>query len=93
MRRRAEEADRQRAAEQKIRGEQARQAADARNRRQHLSEEIKYGNAARRIREYIAHIHAGNPNDTNAGGWTQWALAVADDLDPTTTRTRKVREE
>jgi hypothetical protein len=90
--RRAEEAERQRAVERKIQEEQARKAADERNRRQQLSEEIKHWNAARRIREYVAYIHAANPNDTDTGGWTQWALAVADDLDPTTMRQSKMAE-
>jgi hypothetical protein len=91
--RRSEEAERQRAIERKLQEEQARKAAEERNRRQQLSEEIKNWNAARRIREYVAHIHAGEPDHTRTDAWTQWALAVADDLDPTATRTRKVREE
>jgi hypothetical protein len=91
--RRAEEAERQRAAERKIQEEQARKAAEERDRRQQLSEEIKNWNAARRIREYVAHIHAANPDHPNTGGWTQWVLGVADDLDPTAMRLRKVEEE
>jgi len=91
--RRAAEAERQRAVERKLQEEQARKAAEERNRRQQLSEEIKHWNAARRIREYVAHIGAANPNHSRTNGWTQWALAVADDLDPTATRRRKVGEE
>jgi hypothetical protein len=92
-RRRTEEAERQRALERQIKDEQERKAAEERNRRQQLSEETKNWDAARRIRDYVAHIHAANPNCPNTDGWTQWALAVADDLDPTATRLRKVGEE
>lgn len=92
-RRRMEEAERQRAAEQRIQAERDRKAAEERNRRQQLSEETKNWNAARRIREYVAHIRDANPKHTTTGGWTQWALAVADELDPTAMRMRKVGEE
>jgi hypothetical protein len=85
-RRRAEEAERQHAEEKRIQAEQERRAAEERHRRQQLSEETKNWNAARGIREYVAHIRAADPNHTGTDDWTQWALAVADELDPTTMR-------
>jgi hypothetical protein len=85
-RRRAEQAERRHAEEKRIQAEQERRAAEERHRRQQLSEETKNWNAARGIREYVAHIRAADPNHTGTDDWTQWALAVADELDPTAMR-------
>ena len=84
--RQLQEAGRRRAEEERIRAEQERKAAEERKRRERLLLEAESWSSSRHIREYLAHIQAAAttthkcPTDV---GWIEWALRVAEELDPT----------
>jgi hypothetical protein len=83
----------------KIRAEEERKAAAERQRREALLVEAKRWEEARRIQSYVAWLRqaAADERCSVAGGeftveregrdpWVTWALAVADELDPTAGR-------
>jgi hypothetical protein len=84
-----EGAQRQRAEAERARAEQELKDAEERKRREGLLQEAKDWTSARDIREYVAHIRAAaaaRPECSIDGGWIEWALGVAKDLDPAALR-------
>ena len=87
FRRERDEAERQRQEAKRIRDEQLRQAAEERSRRRALIVEARRWNTARLLREYVAHIRAAPVSaSASTDAWSDWALKIASDLDPTPSR-------
>ncbi len=63
--------------------EHKRAAAEEEERRANLASEATRWHQAAQIRAYIAHLDAAGPADAN---WRDWALRVADEMDPTADR-------
>jgi hypothetical protein len=87
--RQSDEAQRQRAEAERVRAEQERKTAEERKRRECLLQETKDWKSARQIHAYVAHIRAVAEKADNSAidaGWIEWALGVAEDLDPTALR-------
>lgn len=88
--RRMEEEDRQRAEAAKDRAERERLLAEERSRRRRLSVEASRWAKSRRIREYVDHIQTTvrkrGASEQPIRDWTEWALIVASELDPTESR-------
>lgn len=88
--RRKEEEDRRRAEVAKDRAERERLLAEERTCRRELSVEASKWAKSHRIREYADHIQTTVRNrgvsDQSIREWTEWALKVASDLDPTESR-------
>jgi hypothetical protein len=86
---RSEEAQRQRAEADRVRVEHERQAAEERRRRERLFQEAEDWKSAEQIYAYVAHIRAtADTTETSSvdAGWIEWALGVAEDLDPAALR-------
>jgi hypothetical protein len=93
-----DEAERRTAEAERIRAERERKAAEERKRRERLLQEAESWSSSRHIREYLAHIHAAATTTHKCPadfGWIEWALRVAEELDPTALRlsTPKVTKE
>lgn len=88
--RRLEEEARRRAEAARIQAERERALAEERARRQRLSSEASRWARSTRIRDYVEHIRASAADCANATAelreWTEWALRVAAELDPTVAR-------
>lgn len=74
-----------RAAEEEVAKEKERLAAAERQREAALLEEAENWDRASRIRRYVAHVGPCTDNPELAS-WADWALSVADRLDPTQRR-------
>jgi hypothetical protein len=81
-----------RAEKEKIRAEEERMAAAERRRREALSAEARRWHEAQGIRSYVAWVRGKATDAIDPGHaqvshpmneWVKWALAVADELDPT----------
>jgi hypothetical protein len=84
-----------RAEEEKIRAEKERKAATERQKRKELSDEARRWQEAQSIRSYVSWVQSKATDATDLedaqvsdpmNDWVKWALAVADELDPTCTR-------
>jgi hypothetical protein len=74
-----------REAEEEVAKEKERLAAAERQREAALLEEAENWDRASRIRRYVAHVGPSTDNPELAS-WANWALSVADRLDPTQRR-------
>lgn len=85
--RKFEEEARQNAEAARVKAERERAEAEARIRRRRLVSESSRWAQSKRIREYVAHLHAATPQSLQGNGslteWLEWALGVATTLDPT----------
>jgi hypothetical protein len=85
-----EEEARQRAEAARILAEREKVIAEERARRQRLSSEANRWAQSIRIRDYVEHRRtsaAGSPNTSaELNEWTEWALSVAAEIDPTGAR-------
>jgi hypothetical protein len=81
---------RRRAEAARILAEREKVIAEERARRQRLSSEANRWAQSIRIRDYVAHLRtsaAGSPNTSaELNEWTEWALSVAAEIDPTGAR-------
>lgn len=88
--RQQEEADKRRAETERIHAEREKALAEERARRHRLSIEASRWTKSHRIREYVAHIQTTADERGTAkvppDSWTEWALKVASELDPTEMR-------
>jgi hypothetical protein len=87
--RQLDEAQRQRAEAERVRAEEERKAAEERKRRECLLQEVKDWKSAKQIHAYLAHIRAVAEKSDDCvmdAGWFEWALGVAEDIDPTSLR-------
>jgi hypothetical protein len=88
--RRLEEEGQRRAEAERIRAEREKALADERARRRRLSVEASRWTKSHQIREYVAHIQTSadelSTSKVSLGSWTEWALKVASELDPTEIR-------
>jgi hypothetical protein len=89
--RRLEEERRRHAEEARLRAEREEAVAKERARRKRLSSEAVRWAQCRRILEYVTHIRRtalerSVVRDELLENWTDWALRVASDLNPTDTR-------
>jgi hypothetical protein len=85
------DAERRHATQEKIRAEKERIAAAERRRRDALMAEASRWNSAQILRDYVTHIRAAaaagaESSTSTTAAWTDWALQVAPDLDPTPSR-------
>ncbi|HMN47396.1 MAG TPA: hypothetical protein PKE27_22665 [Povalibacter sp.] len=95
--RRMEESERRRAENERLRVEREKALAEKRARERCLSIETLRWLRSKRICEYVAHILA-TANDRGVsseliGIWSEWALGVASELDPTDRRMNEVRQQ
>ena len=97
LHRELEEEARQRAEAARIQAEREKAIAEQRARRRRLSLEANRWAQSIRIRDYVEHIRASaaGRSDTSAelNEWTEWALSVAAEIDPTGARLRPANEE
>jgi hypothetical protein len=88
--RRMEEDERRRAEADRLRIERENALAEARSRRRGLAAEANSWAQSKRIREYVSHICASaselGVSTESLVSWTDWALTVASELDPTESR-------
>lgn len=95
--RRLEEEARQRAEAARIKSEREKAIAEEHERRRRLSAETNRWAQSIHIRKYIEHIRKSAVGRAHMSAelneWTQWALRVAADLDPTEARVNKVQKE
>jgi hypothetical protein len=88
--RRLEDEERQRASAAKIKAERERALAEERTRRQELLNEANHWTQSIKIRKYVEHIRASatghSTTASELNNWTDWALKVAAELDPTSGR-------
>lgn len=82
-----EDQESQRASAAKIKAERERVLAEEQARRQALSNEANQWTQSKQIRDYVEHIRASasghSQTSSELNNWTDWALRVAADLDPT----------
>lgn len=80
-----EEEARKRAEQDRVRQEEERRCEEERKRIAQLIKEASDWEMANLVRRYVAHIsaHSGAiPSSNKTGEWRDWALSVADGLDP-----------
>ncbi len=94
---RLEEEARQRAEAAKLQAEREKAIAEERERRRRLSAEANRWAQSVRIRGYIEHIRKSTVacphTSAELNEWTQWALGVAAELDPTEFRVNQASKE
>jgi hypothetical protein len=90
-----EDAQRQRAEAERARAEEERKSAEERKRREGLLQDAKDWQSAAQIHAYVAHIRAAadmSQQYSIDSEWIEWAIGVAEDLDPTSARLGARRE-
>jgi hypothetical protein len=85
-----EEEARQRAEAARVKAEREKAIAEKRAQRRRLSSEANRWAQSIRIRDYVEHIRTSAAGRSNASvglnEWTEWALSVAAEIDPTAAR-------